>query len=169
MSKQWTKFSNSTFTEGLANLLAPIAAKLTGVKTEDVRKQLGDMFKEQRAAQAMQFSTADAETEREKQKIEDDRKAQTEIIAADQARRDADRAKEGDAEANLQRARAEWEKARNEANAAASATKEAAISKRRPDFGMDLGSFSASGTFSSFGAWGLGTGGPVQESPITRK
>ena len=91
------------------------------------------------------------------------RKAQTEIIAADQARRDNNRAKEGDAEANLRHARAEWEKARNEANAAATATKEAAISKRRPDFGMDLGSFSASGTFSSFGAWGLGTGGPVQE------
>lgn len=73
LTKAWTDFKNSGFTEWMANLIAPIMAKATGQKTEDVKRTLTEDFQRSRAAAPNYKAEIDAETARRKAEIESQR------------------------------------------------------------------------------------------------
>jgi hypothetical protein len=70
LTKAWTDFKNSGFTEWMANLIAPIMAKATGQKTEDVKRTLTEDFQHSREASPDYKAKIDAETARRKAEIE---------------------------------------------------------------------------------------------------
>ena len=136
-----------------------------GVSVEDVQKNIKEDFAYKRGGSAGDKAAIDADTAAQKKAIEDARKAQVDMIAADVAARMKGReASDSGAEAKLKEAREAWQKAKDEAIAATAKTEKEHKDRIPAGLGAaEGGSFSASGTFSSFGAWGLGTGGPVQE------
>ncbi len=96
LSKAWTDFANSGWTEWWANALAPIVAKVSGQKTEDVKRTLTEDFARSRAAVPDTKAAIDAETARRKAEIEAQRKEYAEgkggeasAAAAARAREDA--------------------------------------------------------------------------------
>ena len=178
LSKKWDAWKNSTFEEGLADKLAPIFARIQGVSVEETRKNLREDFAGARKRQPAKDAAADAQAKADKdkiaadaaarrKKIEDERQAAVDVLGADLNAANAEREKRRQAaQAEYDAAREEWNKARTEAAAAAG---DAARQKKArppakgkaPDLeALDLAKkkTSVTGTFSAWGAAGLGTG-----------
>ncbi len=111
MTKAWEKWKVSTFTEGLAGLLAPIFAKLEGVSTEEARKALREDMSGGRASLKDRLAAIDAETEAEQKRLEANRLATQQALAEDKTNADKQRAARIAAlEKEHADAKAAWEK-----------------------------------------------------------
>ena len=170
LSKQWQKWATSTFEEGLADLIAPIMAKILGVDTEELRKTMHEDFAAKRAAQPKDFAAMDAETEAQKKQIEKDRAGASDQLGGGLAQRNKEREAKAKAAADEEAAaRKEWEKAKEDARAKAAAAKGKPFNVPGFDPGdMALqaahGEVSTRGTFSATAVGGLGEGGPIRSS-----
>jgi len=166
MRKAWESFAASGFTEGAADIIAPIMAKIYGVDTEDVRANLKQDFQSKREDLPGKLAEIDAETEASKQDIEDQRQKRREAL---EANRQQSRIDAGDAMARQQRELAEAEQALAEARQAAAGSLEEAggrdkvigdAKKRIQDLlgGMAAGQAKGSsfGTFSAMTAARMG-------------
>lgn len=95
LKKAWDDWKNSTFTEGLAGLLAPVLAAVTpGVSTEQIRETLQEDFARSRSGSEDRKADIDAETAERLRQIEEDRRGTQAALADDldratQARRDS--------------------------------------------------------------------------------
>ncbi|MGO9111170.1 MAG: hypothetical protein ACLP9L_18250 [Thermoguttaceae bacterium] len=156
VKKKWLEFSNSTFTETMANALAPIIARIEGVSTEDVRKNLSQDFAAARRQQAGDEGNIDAQTAAKNAQLRAQRDAETNRLGglANQAQAESDRRlKEG--EAKLKAAHDALDRAQAKANAPGPEEKE-----KKPPPGFTPGQQSSvAGTFSGAIAGMLGGGG----------
>jgi len=108
IKKKWLEFSNSSFTEGIADLIAPIIAVIEGVSVADVRKNLKEDFKNERSKQTENTEGIDAETAAKKAKIESDAEASKAQIGEDiRRRKEKETAAGSTAQAELDAARKE--------------------------------------------------------------
>lgn len=109
LSQTWEKFKTSSFTEGLANILAPIFAKISGVTTEEARKALSEDFSRARKAQPIQFALQDEELAKRKNEIDKETSAAHDVLAQEALRRNlARKRREEEAKAAAEQARKEW-------------------------------------------------------------
>ena len=112
MRKAWESFAASGFTEGAADIIAPIMAKIYGVDTEDVRANLKQDFQRKREDLPGKLAEIDAETEASKDEIEQQRQNRRAALEANRQRSQEDA---GEEMARMQRELAEAEKALTDA------------------------------------------------------
>jgi len=176
LKKKWLEFSNSGFTESMADLIAPIVAVIEGVSVDDVRKNLNQDFAHKRKMQPGQVEDIDAQTRAKQQEIENDRQGTQDQLAEDTRRRklrESSQAAQGRAE--LEQARREWQEALALAAKKRSAKEEADLTIEEPqlaatvgglaggDLGFDLSKLSSKGTFNAMAARGLSSNGPMEK------
>ncbi|MBN1910026.1 MAG: hypothetical protein JW818_09830 [Pirellulales bacterium] len=179
LKKTWESFKTSSFTEGLANLLAPVIARIEGADVDETRKALKQDFSRARKKLPDRQAQIDAETAADQAQIEKDRKAQQDVLATNKAKDDKDLAAAiAQDQADLAAAKkdlADSVEAARKKRAEAESKKpgEAPTAPKKPElpplpdpkkFGQGLGAglatakASVSGTFSAFAAGGLGAG-----------
>lgn len=170
LTKLWEHWKTSTFEEGLADWLAPLFAKMQGVSVEDTRKALHEDFARARQAQPQRDQEIDAQTSKEKERIEADRKAQQKNLAEDKRASDDARAA---AIAAKQKELDDAIKARDDAVAAAKESRRKAEADQgggtKPAFqppeidleGLKAAKAATTVTFSASAAMGMGGG--IQE------
>lgn len=172
LTKVWNRWATSTFQEGLADWLAPVLAPMLGVDTEGLRKTMHEDFARRRAGQPADEAAADAQAEATKRKIESDRQATVDQLAADKLQADAARGKRvGTAQAEVDAARRELDEALAKARSAREQAAAGGLNlpeRVAPGTLPDITALSAvkesvAGTFSGEALSGLGTGAGVQE------
>ncbi|MBN2218582.1 MAG: hypothetical protein JW719_14495, partial [Pirellulales bacterium] len=170
MQKKWEAFKVSGFSETLANMLAPIFARIQGVSVEATRQTLKEDFARGRKTLPARTDEIDAQTRAKTGQIERDRQTTEDALARDKVRADkARQARIAAAQAEANAARREFE----DAVAAARAARDQAATKALTTPALEkpmlpnlanLAAVKASvtGTFSS-AVWGLGTGSDAAE------
>jgi hypothetical protein len=167
MQEKWAEFTVSGITETLANLLAPIMAKIEGVSVADARKSLSEDMERGRKSLPNQQGEIDAETQRKKKEIEDERRAREGALVDDlNARKKKRGGREKAAADALAAAEAEWRGALDSARGKADEWRR----KKGEDAGAgmpgldlegmeDARAAPSRGTFSAREAMGMGVGG----------
>lgn len=185
LSKKWASFATSTFTEKLANALAPIFAQLQGQSVDDVRATLTEDFARAREQQPGNAAAIDADTAATKGKIEEDRKTREAAIGEELAGKAAKRAEA------MAQAQADVEDAQDEYLASIAEAQRVATNRRIAGLAVEDGAeagqagpgskpegviggaaaakSSTVGTFSGFLAGQMGGGGPAQETANNTK
>ena len=176
LKKKWLEFSNSSFSESMADLIAPIVAVIEGVSVDDVRKNLKEDFAYKRKAQPGQVEDIDAQTRAKKQEIESDRQDTQDQLAEDARRRklhESSQSAQGQAE--LDDARHQWQAALDLAAKKRTAKEEADLTIEEPKLAetvaglaggglsFDLNKLSSKGTFNAMATRGLSSGGPMEK------
>ena len=108
IKKKWNDFSNSKFTESLADWIAPIVASIYGQDVEGVRANLKQDFATKRKQSGNYNAEVDAETAQRKAEIEAQKQGAIDQLGQDVANRQGERnRKELEAQGKLDAAKAE--------------------------------------------------------------
>jgi hypothetical protein len=160
LQKKWLEFSNSTFSEAAAGWMAPIMARIYGVKPEDVARNLREDMNRRRAAQPAAEADVDRQTAAANARIERDRRSAEDLLGQDALRNQKARADRLKAmEDDLAAKKKDLTKAQEAANTPAEEA------KKKSGLGQDFagGQGSVVGSFSGAVAAMLGAAGSPQE------
>ena len=180
LTKTWHRWAAGTFEEEFSELLSPIKAKFMGVDTKQLQKTIHEDFARRRAALPDQEKSSDAQTEKDKTKIEAerkkvvhgierDRRGETDIIGQGLVHRNKDAdAAEAARTRELDLARKELEAAQHHARQVGRTARPVFDTAKNPQpdlSGVDMSMMSTgkiTGTFSGAAAGMIGGSGGFQ-------
>lgn len=174
MQKAWNSFSVSSFTEKIANVIAPIFAKLEGVDVEDARRTLAEDMNRGRANLPSQNAEIDAQTAQYKADVERERQAQTSDVARQNTVAQEDRRRQTEAaEKALADAKAAFELSKGKAAEEVQRRTEQAKNRgamTKPGeqpIAPATSAITSAGTFSGYAAAAMAGGGNAAERTAT--